>query len=438
MVGSGAVGVEGVVMGTDVRGRTRRLALLTAVVALVMVGLPIVAGHGPSAGAVEKLTVCHLGDDGTYRALDVSERALEAHLGHGDSLPDDPIPAAGVITVADSGQLDYEASPRFTLAVTATDLAGMTDTATVTIDLNDVAPAPVTVLGPFAVSSLEAEALEAEFAALVPNEVEVIYDGYSDPADLDARVSGANPPDLILVPQPGTIAQLATDLIDLVTVDGAVLGAPVKADLQSPVWYQPDVFASKGYQVPETFAELVALSDQMVADGEAPWCNYIESGPATGWMGTNWVEDLVLGAEGPAVDDDWVDHDVVFADPRIEAAFERFQQMIDTPGYVFDRANMLNLIFLYNAIPLGDEDCLMHKQASLFLAALDFFEYDRADFSTFAFPAVDQDFGDAATGAGVYVAAVNDSEPVREVTRFMVSDRPAAPAVVRPRVARVA
>jgi alpha-glucoside transport system substrate-binding protein len=80
----------------------------------------------------------------------------------------------------------------------------------------------------------------------------------------------------------------------------------------------------------------------MVADGEFPWCNYIESGFATGWVGTDWIEDLVLGADGPAVYDDWVDHTVLFTDVRIETAFERYQQMNDTPGYVFHRANMLS------------------------------------------------------------------------------------------------
>jgi alpha-glucoside transport system substrate-binding protein len=97
-----------------------------------------------------------------------------------------------------------------------------------------------------------------------------------------------------------------------VTVDGVVLGAPIKVNLKSLVWFQPNVFAANGYEIPETFAELVALSDEMVADGEFPWCNYIEPGFATGWVGTDWIVDLVLRADGPAVYDDWVDHTVLF------------------------------------------------------------------------------------------------------------------------------
>ena len=53
-------------------------------------------------------------------------------------------------------------------------------------------------------------------------------------------------------------------------------------------------FDAAGYQVPETWDELLALSDQIVADGGVPWCIGIESGGATGWPATDWVEDVML------------------------------------------------------------------------------------------------------------------------------------------------
>ncbi|MCP3987930.1 MAG: carbohydrate ABC transporter substrate-binding protein [Actinomycetia bacterium] len=302
----------------------------------------------------------------------------------------------------------------------------------------------LTVAGPWPVGTAEAEALEAELAWFgARKRVEVTYEEYVGVVDLVERVTGPNPPDLIISPQPGTLEALAPELVDLgdyvkqrrlqrrfsnymidiVTVGDAVLGIPIKAELKSLVWYQPDAFAADGYQIPQTFAELVALSDQMVADGRTPWCNYIESGFATGWVGTDWIEDLLLGTDGPAVYDQWVAHSILFADQRVETAFERYQQMIDTPGYVFDRANMLNVFFFANAVPLGDGDCMMHKQASFFVAGIQDFGYDLDDFSTFEFPSVDPAYSDSAMGAGNYVAAVNDSKEVKRLIRFMASQR---------------
>ena len=84
-------------------------------------------------------------------------------------------------------------------------------------------------------------------------------------------------------------------------VDGVQYGVPVKADLKSLVWYQPARFAANGYEVPETFDEFTALVDQIAADGNRPLCVGIESGQATGWPFTDWVEDMVLRQHGAEV-----------------------------------------------------------------------------------------------------------------------------------------
>ena len=198
-------------------------------------------------------------------------------------------------------------------------------------------------------------------AALAPfteaTGVEIIYEGTDAFTTLiPVRVDSGNPPDMALFPQPGLMLDFAeagqmvpiTDFIDrttlaaaydeylinLVSLDNNVYGLWMRADVKSLVWYNPQAFAAKGYTVPETWAELQALRDRIVADGSKPWCIGMESGQATGWVGTDWVEDILLRQAGPAVYDQWVNHDIPFADPQVKAAFETFGAIVRNPDYV--------------------------------------------------------------------------------------------------------
>ena len=156
---------------------------------------------------------------------------------------------------------------------------------------------PLEVVGPWAVGSPDGDAFAAELDAYAKNRLGIEYSGYSSVHELIDWVTGPNPPDVIVAPQPGLLNDLTDDLVDLsdylnpnslrrdysdylidvATVGGAINGVPVAANLKSMVWYRPATFDANGYAVPETFAELVALSDTMVADGFTPWCNYIQS-----------------------------------------------------------------------------------------------------------------------------------------------------------------
>jgi alpha-glucoside transport system substrate-binding protein len=76
-----------------------------------------------------------------------------------------------------------------------------------------------------------------------------------------------------------------------------------KVNVKSLVWYVPENFEDAGYEVPETMEELKALTEQIVADGETPWCIGLGSGAATGWPATDWVEDMMLRTQPPEVYD---------------------------------------------------------------------------------------------------------------------------------------
>ncbi len=277
-----------------------------------------------------------------------------------------------------------------------------------------------------------------EFGA--ENGIDITYTGSADwEAEVNVQVDAGSPPDISIFPQPGKLADFARDGVLLPlpenvaaataanwsdawtvfgNVDGTQVGIPVKTDLKSLVWYKPALFAEKGYEVPTTFDAFVALVGDMIANGDTPLCVGIESGQATGWAYTDWVEEMVLRFEGADVYDQWVNHEIPFNDERIVAQMQAVLDLWNTEGAVFANGGTIaSTNFGDNSVPLVDEDCMMHRQASFFSGFFDpgtTFGADGVD--VFYFPSNE---GAPVLGAGTLVAAFADRPEVWAVMEYM-------------------
>jgi len=116
--------------------------------------------------------------------------------------------------------------------------------------------------------------------------------------------------------------------------DGKVYGLPSAVSVKSVLWYDQADFKATGDEIPATLDKMLALTDQLKGQGKVPWCIAAESGQATGWPITDWIEDLVLRLAGPANYDKWVTGSLKFNSPEIKPAFEYFQKIAFTEGYV--------------------------------------------------------------------------------------------------------
>ena len=168
---------------------------------------------------------------------------------------------------------------------------------------------------------------------------------------LNVQVEAGNPPDVALLPQPGGMKKYAADgklfpLPDDIVAsidanygpgwkevgtadDGKTYGVFHRVNLKGLVFYPKVVWDAKGYTAPTTWDELKTLEDKMVADGTPPWCIGIESGAATGWPVTDWVEEIMLRTVGAEGYDKWVAGTTPFTDPSVKNAF---QLMMDIFG----------------------------------------------------------------------------------------------------------
>src|SRR5690606_31054684 len=112
----------------------------------------------------------------------------------------------------------------------------------------------------------------------------------------------------------------------------------ILGSVKSFVWYSPSMFADNGYEVPTTWDEMMDLtaqiSEEQGSDTVKPWCFGIESGGATGWAGTDFLEDVLLRTAGPDVYDQWVAHEIPFNDPQIVEALDTVGSILQNPDYV--------------------------------------------------------------------------------------------------------
>ncbi len=281
-----------------------------------------------------------------------------------------------------------------------------------------------------------------------------VQDGSSKNYEEQARIDiqAGSPANITILPQPGLLADFAkqgkltdlgADTTKFITdnfgagsswaalgqypgADGAVhqYAFPYKQEVKSLVWYSPDNFKEKGYEVPKTWEDLIALQEKIKADGGTPWCVGIESGGASGWPATDWIENILLLTQPPQVYDDWITNKIKFNDPRIIAAIDAFGAIVkDDKNVAGGTAAVATTNFgdspkgLFTVPP----QCYLHKQASFITS---FFPKDAAagtDYDFFYLPPMKAhpELGNPVEGSGNLVTITKDSPAAKAFIEFL-------------------
>lgn len=272
--------------------------------------------------------------------------------------------------------------------------------------------------------------------------------------EINIRVEGGNAPDLAVFPQPGLLQRIvgtgevvpapaeveanvdkfwSEDWKNYGTVGTTFYAAPLMASVKGWVWYSPAEFEANGYEVPATWDEMMELTATMAENGGAgdnyaPWCIGFESGTATGWSGTDWIEDLVLRQHGPDAYDAWVAGDLDFTSDEIRQSFEAFGDIALNPDYVNgglgDSASIVSTAFQEAGLQILNESCSLHHQASFYEAQWgeDVVVAEDGDVWAFLTPNINADDGAAVTGGGEFVAAFNDDPATIALQAYLSSD----------------
>ncbi len=130
-------------------------------------------------------------------------------------------------------------------------------------------------------------------------------------------------------------------LIDITTSKKNNLnyGAWFRLIPNSLIWYDVEKFKDLDSPTFNSYEDLVLFTREFSSNGDALWCLDIESGASTGWIATNWLEDLILHQQGPEVYDKWASQELLSSSDEITLSI----------------LDIGKLIFIDNAVYGGNE-----------------------------------------------------------------------------------
>jgi alpha-glucoside transport system substrate-binding protein len=263
------------------------------------------------------------------------------------------------------------------------------------------------------------------------------------------RAQGNDLPDIAYVPQPGLLKQLvdtgtvvkppkdvetnvdkfwSADWKNYGTVDGTFYAAPLGANVKSFVWYSPSLFQKNGWQVPTSWDDLMKLTDTIQKSGMTPWCAGFESGDASGWPGTDWLEEVMLRTAGPEAYDKWVNHEIPFNDPQVVKALDTVGSILKNPKYVNggigDVKSIAATAFGDAGLPILKDKCAMMQMAGFYAANWPKGTKVAQDGDVYAFyePTADPSKGSPVEGGGEFVVAFNSNPATEAFQTYLSTD----------------
>jgi alpha-glucoside transport system substrate-binding protein len=268
------------------------------------------------------------------------------------------------------------------------------------------------------------------------------------------KVQSGTIEDIVNFPQPGTMGSYAKQgkIIDLNTFIKAdwlkenynqgfidtntvpdASGKPIlggvfnRINLKSIVFYPKKAFDEAGYKVPTTWDEQTALMDQIVKDGDTPWCIGIESGGATGWPATDWIEDIMLRTTSLENYDKWTKGELPFTSPEVKNAFQKLTDIWFNDKYVYGgRKAIATTSFGDAPAPMLQDPpkCWLHRQGTFITT---FMEKAKpgikagVDYDFYYLPPIDPQYGKPVLFAGDLFSMFNDRPEVRAVIEYLTT-----------------
>ncbi len=235
----------------------------------------------------------------------------------------------------------------------ATTTKTVTVTTTSPVETTPTEKVKLVVIGPWSGKSAEYfKAVIDNFTKKYPNiEIEYIARRAEDIAKTAPLqfAAGKTPADVIITPWAWWIVEMAKKgyvldisnlinpdeyipgIVDKVTYNGKIYGAPFTMWLKPGFWYRKSFFQKYGLQEPKTWDEFMQLLDRIkkIPGIKAP----IATGDGVGWPESDIVEHFLITFGNPELQLKLINCEAKFNDPQVKEIFKKYLVPLIKNGY---------------------------------------------------------------------------------------------------------
>ena len=210
-------------------------------------------------------------------------------------------------------------------------------------------------------------------------------------------------------------------LISVVSHENSIYGGWTRLFPNSLIWY--DISKFEKYNITfDSFETLLSDTKKIADEGSSPWCANSESSSSTGWIQTNWLEDILLTKYGPEVYDKWSRLEIRASNIKIYSSLKIIGELVFYENHIYNGTQSIRNNEFRNLpqIMLNDStSCFLSWSGHYFKYYIpENYEYLK-DYGVVAVPTIN--FQNSVVGIGDNIVLTKNDDLSKEVMSKILS-----------------
>ena len=210
-------------------------------------------------------------------------------------------------------------------------------------------------------------------------------------------------------------------LISIVSHEDSIYGGWTRLFPNSLIWYDISKFEQHNVKF-DSFETLLKGTKKIADKGISPWCANSESSASTGWVQTNWMEDVLLTKYGPEVYDEWSKLKINASNIKIFLSIKHIEDFLFYDNHIYNGPGSIISKEFRNLpkVLLDDStECFMSWSGHYFRYYIpEDYQYLK-DFAVTNVPKIN--FENSVVGIGDNIVLIKDNELSKEVISKILS-----------------